>query len=314
MSVLVSILIPCFNASPWLRKTLESALSQSWSNKEIILVDDGSTDNSLAIAKTLRSREVHIIAQKNQGACKARNVALRASKGEWIQFLDADDLLASDKIERQMALAQAAGAEYAYCCDWTRFIHADIGTKRIDQPLCTDARPVEWLISKFELNAMMHPAAWLISKSLATRAGPWNETLSLDDDGEYFTRVVLSSQGVRFCPEAKSYYRSELPNSLSRSKSEQAWDSAFRSLELSAQRLRQVEDSPRTRHACATAFQRYIYDAYPISLVSQRKAAVHVAALGGSNLQPERGPKFTALSRLIGWRMTRRLQLLTGWL
>src|SRR5262252_8996544 len=95
---LVSILIPSFNAERWIRQTLESAVNQDYSHKEVILVDDGSTDRTLEIARTFESRVVRVIAQSNSGAPAARNRALAHAQGEYIQWLDADDLLAPSKI------------------------------------------------------------------------------------------------------------------------------------------------------------------------------------------------------------------------
>src|SRR4051812_14036077 len=90
---LVSILIPCRNAEPWLAATLESALAQTHPATEIILVDDGSTDGSLELAHSFAARGVRIATQANAGASAARNHAFRESRGEFIQFLDADDLI-----------------------------------------------------------------------------------------------------------------------------------------------------------------------------------------------------------------------------
>src|ERR1700741_4422028 len=102
MRPLVSILIPAFNASEYIADTIRSALAQSWPRKEIIVVDDGSTDATLPIARGFRSREVSVLTQPNQGAATARNTALSRCQGDVIQWLDADDLLAPDKIARQM--------------------------------------------------------------------------------------------------------------------------------------------------------------------------------------------------------------------
>jgi glycosyltransferase involved in cell wall biosynthesis len=308
MPPLVSILIPFHNAAPWLAETLGSALAQTWPRKEIIVVNDGSTDNSLAIARSFESRGVTILDQHNQGAAAARNTALRAARGEWLQFLDADDLLAPDKIAAQLALAEKTGPDFALCARWSRFTRSPADADFTPQPLCADADPVAWVVEKMERNAMMHPAAWLVSRTLADRAGPWDESLSLDDDGEYFNRVVLASRGVRHCAEAVSFYRSNLAGSLSGAKSEKAWASAWRSLSLSAQRLRSAEDSPRVCHACATAAQRYIYESYPRAAVCRAEAAREVAALGGSDLAPEGGPKFQLARRLLGWRLAKRFQ------
>src|SRR5262245_21908195 len=102
MQPLVSILIPAFNASRWIADTIQSALAQTWPRTEIIVVDDGSTDDTLAIARGFASQGVSVTTQPNRGASAARNVALARSRGDFIQWLDADDILAPDKIERQM--------------------------------------------------------------------------------------------------------------------------------------------------------------------------------------------------------------------
>ena len=105
-----------------------------------------------------------------------------------------------------------------------------------------------------------------------------------------------------------SYYRSNLAGSLSGTKSERAWASAFRSWELSSGRLLALEDTPRTRHACATVFQRFIFESYPRAAECRDRAAAKVAALGGSTLPPPGGPKYRWVSRLLGWRLAKRLQ------
>jgi glycosyltransferase involved in cell wall biosynthesis len=307
MTELVSIVIPCHNAAPWLTQTLESALAQTWKEKEVILVDDGSTDGSPAVAARFEPRGVTVVSQANRGASAARNHGLRLARGSYIQYLDADDLLAPEKIALQMELAGRCGRDMALCCTWSRFVSTPSDAEFSPQPLCRDAAPVDWVVSKLECNAMMHPAAWLTPRSLSELAGPWDESLSLDDDGEYFTRVVLASHGVRFCQEAVSFYRSRLPGSLSRSNSDRAWDSALRSLELSSRMLRQKEDSPRTRGACADAFQQFIYSAYPRAAQCRMRAARHVAELGGSSLKPPGGPRFRLASRILGWRLAKRL-------
>src|SRR4051812_27885378 len=101
MKPLVSILIPAYNAERWIADTLRSAIAQTWDAKEIIVIDDGSNDRTLEIAKTFESPSVRVVTQKNQGAAAARNLGFSLCKGDYIQWLDADDLLAPDKIELQ---------------------------------------------------------------------------------------------------------------------------------------------------------------------------------------------------------------------
>ena len=312
MKPLVSILIPCYNAEQWIVETLESALAQTWSNKEIIVVDDGSKDQSLEIVKEFELRGIKVISQQNRGASAARNRALQEAQGDFIQYLDADDLLAPDKIKLQVELlSQEGNSSCVASGEWARFFNLPSEAKFISEPVWSDMSPVDWLICSWEGGGMMHPAAWLIPRTIAQTAEYWNEALSLNDDGEYFCRVVLASKGVRFCSGAKSYYRSGLQGSLSSTTSPTAWKSAFHACELSSNHLLNKEDSPRTRKACATAFQRFIYAAYPNvpNLIEQAEVKVHF--LGGSNLKPAGGYRFQFLSSFVGWKLARQFQKLS---
>ncbi len=98
----VSCVIPCYNAAPWLRETLDSVLSQSYPPLEILLVDDGSTDASAAIAASYGSR-VQVIRQANRGESVARNRGIDEARGQWVALLDADDRWEADKLEKQWA-------------------------------------------------------------------------------------------------------------------------------------------------------------------------------------------------------------------
>jgi glycosyltransferase involved in cell wall biosynthesis len=308
---LVSILIPCYNAGRWLAATLESALAQTWPHLEIIVVDDGSRDDSPAIARSFEERGVRLILQPNAGASAARNRALRESHGEFLQFLDADDLLSPGKIAAQIALLRLRPADAVASCAWGRFTADPVAAHFVDTPVFRDLTPVAFLILAGDTGAMMHPSAWLVPRSVAEKAGPWNETLSLNDDGEYFARVLLASTGVFFCSDslAQSYYRSGLPGSLSQQRGDRARKSQFTALILIGAHLLRAEDSPPTRRAAANFLQRFIYEFYPEPANLMRAAAERVAELGGASLtQPEMGAKTARLSRLIGWKFTARLK------
>ncbi|GAB1544822.1 hypothetical protein NUACC21_74980 [Scytonema sp. NUACC21] len=308
MKPLVSILIPCYNADPWLAETLQSALAQTWQYKEIIFVDDGSTDRSLAIAKEFENTRIKVICQNNRGASAARNRALQEAQGDFIQYLDADDLLAPDKIECQLQLYQQTKSEYLLSGEWARFYNSPTEAKFIPEPVWNDMSPVDWLVCSWEGGGMMHPAAWLVPRTIVEKAGLWNENLDLNDDGEYFSRVVLASQSVKFCLGAKSYYRSGILGSLSGRTSRESWESGFLALKLCTSQLLAKEDSWRTRHACATAFQRFIYSVYPDALDLVQRAEAEVQFLGGSDLKPLGGRFFQILSRFVGWKFTKRTQ------
>ncbi len=315
MTPLVSIIIPCYNAKLWLAETLESALAQTWAAKEILVINDGSTDSSLAVAQTFTARGVQIIDQPNRGASAARNHGLCSARGEFIQFLDADDLLAPDKIARQVELLRTKPAGTIASCAWGRFSTDARAAQFTDTAVFRDFSPVDFLVLAGDTGAMMHPSAWLVPRAIADRAGPWNETLSLNDDGEYFCRVLLASTGIAFCadPAARSYYRSGLPGNLSQQRGEKARRSQFLSVELIARHLRAAEDSAPTRRAAANYLQRFIFDFYPAPADLMQTAAASVAALGGSSLSaPPMGPRTRWLAALLGWKNVWRLRNLLG--
>lgn len=103
MTLTVSVVIPCYNAASFLRETLESVLVQTRPPFEVLVIDDGSTDGSAAIAEAFCA-SVRVIRQENQGESAARNRGVNLAQGEWIAFLDADDIWMPEKLDRQLAL------------------------------------------------------------------------------------------------------------------------------------------------------------------------------------------------------------------
>src|SRR5690606_2283060 len=117
---LVSIIIPCYNAEKYVAEAIQSALDQTYPNCEVIVIDDGSTDGSLEVIQSFGDK-IRCETGPNKGGCAARNRGLELAKGEWIQFLDADDLISVEKIERQMEQAMRLRPEVLMSCQWKRF-------------------------------------------------------------------------------------------------------------------------------------------------------------------------------------------------
>ena len=198
---LVSILIPAYNAERWIADTIKSVQAQTWPSKEIIIVDDGSRDRTMAVATQFASNEVKVVKQANQGASVARNHALSLCQGDYIQWLDADDLLSPEKITRQMALVEAsADSKALYSCGWGRFYYRLQKAQLYNSSLWADLTPAEWMFRKLSQNKFMTNHNWLVSRELTDITGPWDTRLSLDDDGEYFCRMIVASHGIRFVP------------------------------------------------------------------------------------------------------------------
>jgi len=311
MKPLVSILIPAFNAGEWIADTIESALAQTWPQKEIIVVDDGSTDQTLSLAQRFASRGVSVLTQENQGAAATRNRAYASSRGDYIQWLDADDLLSLDKITKQMeALEQCRGRRTLLSCAWGRFMYRPSKAKFSPSALWCDLSPLEWLTRKMEQNLHMQTATWLVSRGLCEAAGPWDTRLLGDDDGEYFARVLLASDGVRFVPESRVFYRFSGPGSLSYiGRSDRKMEAQFRSLELNIKYLRSLEDSERVRAACLKYLQGYLYFFYPQRSDLVKECGQLAAALGGRLEAPRMSWKYASIKTLFGWDAAKQTQL-----
>lgn len=289
--------------------TLESTLAQTWAHTEIIVVNDGSTDDSLAIARRYERRGVRIIDQANAGQSAAFNVGIRAARGDFYEFLDADDLLAPEKIERQLARLRELPDGWLATCRWGRF-HDDPGQADFRPgPVDRDLTPVDWVVGLWLSDSMMHGATWLVPASLVESAGGWEEDLSLINDFEFFSRLVLASRGVAFVPDGRTFYRSGIGGSLSGQKSPAAWRSAFESVRRGTERLLRREESARTRAACANVWRNLAFDAYPDAPAElQAHAERRVRELGGILGRPPGGKWFTLAACLLGWKMARRWQ------
>src|SRR5262249_35003921 len=149
-----------------------------------------------------------VVSQENSGAAAARNHALSLCQGDYIQWLDADDLLSPDKISLQMAAAgQSEDPRKLISGAFGRFLYRWRHAEFAATDLWTDLTPREWLLRKLEQNLYMQTATWLVSRELTDAAGEWNTSMLSDDDGEYFCRVLLQSHGTLFVPPARMYYR-----------------------------------------------------------------------------------------------------------
>jgi glycosyltransferase involved in cell wall biosynthesis len=310
MEPLVSILIPAFNAERWIADTINSALGQTWQRKEVIIVDDGSTDQTLSIARQSVSKGVTVVTQKNQGASAARNKAYSLSRGGYIQWLDADDLLAPDKIGRQMhALDRGGSTRTLLSSAWGHFMYRPSAAVFTPTSLWGDLSPVEWLLRKLEQSLFMDSATWLVSRELTEAAGPWDTRLSLDDDGEYFCRVILASEGTRFVPEARAYYRQSGFGSLSNvGRTNKNLESQLLSIQLHIRYLRSLEDSERVRSACLKYLQTWLVYFYPDKLDLARQLELLAAECGGRLEGPRLPWKYAWIRKAFGWSAAKRSQ------
>jgi len=200
---LVSIIIPCYNAERWIREALESCLAQTYRPIEIIVVDDGSTDNSLARVPR-GERSIRVATGPHRGAGAARNRGFALSSGEYIQFLDADDLLYPQKIERQVQFLEESGADVVYG-DWQFQTHRRDGSVQLSEPLRPGARKevLEGLLGTWWVAQL----ALLLKRHSVMALGGWDEKLPAAQDRDFFSSVAFTGAVIRYQPGCHSVYR-----------------------------------------------------------------------------------------------------------
>ena len=311
MKPMVSILISAYNAEEWIGYTLQSAVAQTWPRKEIIVVDDGSTDRTAEIARRFASKGVTVVSTENRGLSAGQNHAYRLSKGDYIQYLDADDLLAPDKIERQLvALRESDSRRILLSSPWAPFYYRTRDARFVRNSLWQDLSPVEWLLRKLGENLHMQNATWLVSRELPDAAGPWMEALHYDQDGEFFARVLLASEGTRFVPGTGIYYRVTGPNRVSYvGNSDKKKDSLLLSMKLHIQYLRSLEDSERVRKACLTYLQNWYPNFYPERPDVMAELQSLAADFQGHLEEPRLRWKYAWMKPLFGWKTAKWAQM-----
>lgn len=202
----VSVVIACFNAEATIGETVESALAQTWLDLEIIAVDDGSTDGS---AKILRGFGGRIRAESgpNRGAGAARNRGTALASGAYLQYLDADDLLAPQAIKTRLAALRESDADVAYG-DWRRFATGADGSRRLGEIV---ARRMEDVDPDPEVACATAfwspPAALLYTRRIVEVIAGWNERLPVIQDARFL--FDAARRGARFVHVAgvSAFYR-----------------------------------------------------------------------------------------------------------
>jgi len=194
----VTIAIPCHNAARWIGAAVESALAQTWPEKEVIVVDDGSTDGSVDVVRGFGTR-VTLIQTAHCGGNPARNAALKSARGEWVQFLDADDYLEPEKIARQFAeAAEGAAADVIYSPTWIE----EQGQRSVHAIETALDLPAQWLAWQLPQTG---GALWRMSALL--RIGGWKDLQPCCQEHELYLRALKAGLRFVFAPTPHAVYR-----------------------------------------------------------------------------------------------------------
>lgn len=311
--VKVSIIIPNFNSIEFIKETLDSVYNQTHKNIEVIVVDDSSSDNSFEYIFNLKKPNLILVKNPKKGACAARNYGFELSTGDYIQYLDADDLLSANKIEEQLELAGNHGGRYIYSCGYVRFnknIYEQVWQRQYIDKDYDD--PKLWLLDSWMGKGMGTVHSWLISRDLINLAGPWNEDLLLNQDGEFISRVLFNAQGVRFSENAQVYYRSGILNSTSQNLefSESKATSLLKSYMSYKESSIKYNSLDLLKIGLGQNFLSFIYQhsaRFP-ELIDKAKKEFY--SLGFKKMWPVGGNNFRRIARLIGFDNALRIKRL----
>ncbi len=213
---LVSIIIPSYNYGRFLGQTLDSVISQTYAHWECFVMDDGSTDDTAAIATGYEQRDERIkyIHQQNQGIAATRNNGLKLVTGDYVQFLDADDMLPPEKLEKQISIfEQNSGVDIVY--GDALFFHTDTpgvfytdrdGRQSKTHKLKTSGQG-DIMIHRLCINNFIDTAAPLIKRSAVDRVGEFDLQYDVYEDWQYWFRAAVLGVRFLYCPgKGMDYY------------------------------------------------------------------------------------------------------------
>jgi len=235
----ISIIIPCYNAEQWVAETLESCLAQTYRPLEIIVVDDGSTDGSLSIIERYAQQHPDMIQYEtgpNRGGCAARNRGFARSSGEYVMFLDADDLIAPDTIA--VLVPHLAARHTVAACRWQYLILTETGWRNLFPPAPTQSDE----ILNYLTGLFVPPCALLWQSETVEAIGGWDETLQSYQDGDFMLRALFAGVRLVRVDGGMGYYRRHSQQSVSRIVSKNALVSRMRVLEKTEETLRNRGD------------------------------------------------------------------------
>jgi len=312
-----SILIPAYNAAEFIGETLASCVQQGLDCiEEIIVINDHSEDDTRGVVERFQEEhaDFRIILEDNptKGACSARNHALRLAQGDAIQWLDADDLLGERKLEAQLKLLNQ-NPQHLIASKWRRFAgdltHLWPEEKGAWSHVPVQSSPREWLLAE----RMMIPAGWIGSRQLFDSIQPWDVSLLINQDGEYFTRAIVASAGVILEPESRVYYRSGLNDSTSRFQIEKI-SSLYRTVQSFDQTLQPLTTNDELKQLIANQYQRFIQKVYPEAHELRREANKRIAQLAPPSSACLKEIAESPFARLIcflfGWKVLIQLRRL----
>ncbi|MBT0608447.1 glycosyltransferase family 2 protein [Aequorivita echinoideorum] len=215
----VCVIIPVYNRENFILETLKSVSDQTYKNWFCIVVDDGSTDKTSTVVEQFicddkRFTFIKRPKDRKKGASTCRNIGLENTSSKYVQFLDADDVISKNKIEEQFKLMDKNSRSIATCL-WGRFESEKFDLYENLDSYQSFENPIDFLNSLITSKGYFPPHSYLIPRKIIQSAGYWNESISLNDDGEFMMRILANTEKIVFAKDAIAWYRKPTENNLS---------------------------------------------------------------------------------------------------
>lgn len=206
-----SVIIPLYNKEAFIEATINSVLCQTFQDFEVIVVDDGSTDEGFNIVKNFTAKRIQIIHQENLGLCASRNIGIKASKGEFIAFLDADDLWAEDFLQTIYSLIKRHEDQNIFATN-VKLLFPNAIANLNAKPFNINFKTI--ISNYFKLcKNILGPSSLVTNKAVFEKIGYFNESINYGEEDDFYIRC-FSVYNIIYYTDYKSFYRIGLENQL----------------------------------------------------------------------------------------------------
>jgi glycosyltransferase involved in cell wall biosynthesis len=277
----VSVVIPCHNSEKFIFEAISSVLRQTYNDIEIIVVDDGSSDDSWDVIKSFKEKKVKSIRQENKGGCNARNIGFSYAKGDYVMFLDSDDMIGPNVVE-SLVNTFKRGSDIS-ACSWKRLVNEN--NSWLEKPSGLEKRPINndflyaWLSGWY-----IPPSALMWSREALEETGNWDESLAANQDGDLIMRALLSGKKINYSDKGVAYYRSHGVSKISVSnnvKSISALKSRIKVLKKISSKLAELGRLEKYKVVIGQAYHKLARNSFLVDLYLARSCVKESKILAG---------------------------------
>lgn len=299
---LVSVCIPLYNAVEYIEETLERILKQSYTNIEIVVIDDHSADDSYAVAKSFESDKLKVYRNIKKGGNSARNYAFKKSRGSYIKFMDADDYCSETMIENQLNRLLKDGTNDTLVFSPLRMLYRNGDIHDPERTIDHDYEPgIELVINIWNAVGFNCPHSHLMHRQLVDRSGGWNENLIKNQDGEYFARVASNADKALVVMGDYAMWR-QTEKGVSVKSSLESHSSVLESYGIVINLIRSYKDTEDNKDICAKIISSYVSNFYFQLKPLMPKVFQILKDLDRPITLPNR-KIYNVLSKFLGWKL-----------